>query len=634
MLMKKLSSLYHATLATVCAAIVLSSCGMPRNVVSILSAQSESSAESSIKGNNHLPTNYPIESIKFSHLTSQNGLTQSVITSILQDEYGYIWFGTEDGLNKFDGRNVAVYRNDPDDPDSISSNDISTMVQIPDGSIWIGTLGGGLSEYDRENGVFRQYQHSSTIKNSLTSDYICSLLYDPEGYLWIGTLGGGLNRYDLTNGNFQSFLYDSLADQSISANDVLSLQLGENNTLWVGTSYGLDRFDKISGTFSNFRSDSDIPVVVSRSSIFSLHLHQHQLMIGTEAGLFQLDIKDGTVQQIGLLSSDDSTSRIPIRSILLAGDGNYWVGTLDYGLFRIAQNLSRVERIQADPKGAATLSDNRILSLMEDSSGVIWVGTYSGFVNLINPLQNRFKSLEYTPWQENSISESMVWSLQPGQNNMLWIGTDGGGLNLYNLSSGENRVYRHNADNPDSIDDNHVRSLLYDQSGRLWVGTDSGISYFIEDEEKFIPIRLRPQSDQEDIKGRQLVSYTPIQVLALKQDDNGLLWIGTGNSGLYQYNPLTGAIEHFEYQPGYSVLLPSNTVWSLYPDLNNILWIATNRGLIRFDTQNYTSTTYLPSKTQRGSISEYRVLCLLRDQHHTLWMGTASGLNRLDDKTG
>ncbi len=611
---------------------IISGCSLSRNIVSVSVPQDQSGEEQTINGSNHLPADYPVEAIKFSHLTSKDGISQSVITCIYQDDFGYIWFGTEDGLNKFDGKKVIVYRNDPDDPNSISSNNISSITQSSNGAIWVGTGGGGLNKYNRETGNFTHYRHQAADKNTLSSDYIKTLLFDTDGYLWIGTLGGGLNRLDLLSGEIHQFLQNSNKPGSISSNDVLSLAKGETDTLWVGTAYGLDKLQISNQVFNNYRSDP-VPVVVTRSAIPSLYYWSGGLLIGTEAGLYHSEPNSGRIHEIPINSENNVTARIPIQSILHGGDGYFWIGTFDFGMYRISADLSIIQPITADPRNSSSLSDNRILSIIEDKSGIIWVGTYSGFINYINPLKNRFKSLEFSPWLKNSISNSMIWAIQPEDDNKLWIGTDGGGLNLFDFSTGENRIFKHDPGNEKTIDNDHIRSFLIDKSGKLWVGTDAGLNNYIEEENTFKHIQLRQSEISDEFDSRFTPTLMQIQVLTIKQDETGTIWIGTGGSGLFKLDPATEVVEHFEYQPGYSTVLPSNLVWLLYPDKNNILWIGTNRGLVKFNYKNRSATIYLPSVNQRGSIGDYRSLSMHRDNRGVLWIGTASGLNKYDEST-
>jgi len=608
-----------------------SSCNLTRNVVSVSIPQDQPVNLQSKNGSNHLPVDYPVKAIRFSHLTSKDGLSQSVVTSIFQDDFGYIWFGTEDGLNKFDGKNITIFRNDPDDKQSLSSNDITSITQSPDGAIWIGTMGGGLNKYNRETGIFTHYKHIPTDTDSLSSDYVRTLLYDADGgYLWIGTLGGGLNRLDLISGKFKQYLQESKQTDSISSNDVLSLAMGGHDTLWVGTAYGLDKLQISKNSFTNYRTAS-VPVIVTRSAILSLFGQDDILLIGSEAGLFLFDHVTNRIREIPLNPENTPPERIPVRSILYSKDGYYWVGTYDFGLFRLSSDLNSIDPILSDPRNPSSLSDNRVYSLLEDKSGILWIGTYSGFVNYINPLKNRFKSLEFSPWLSNSISNSMIWAVLPEKNNKLWIGTDGGGLNLYDFSTGSNKVFKHDQNNENSIDNDHIHSIYIDKSGKLWVGTDAGLNQFDETENAFKHIQLRQNTQPDEYDRKPAASPIPLQILSIAEDHMGKFWFGTGGAGLYRLDPSTGIVDHFEYQPGYSTLLPSNLVWALYPDIENILWIATNRGLVKLNILNMTSTTYLPSENQRGSISDYRVLCMLRDSRGILWFGTASGLNKYDD---
>ena len=580
---------------------------------------------------NTLPIDYPVQSIQFTHITGEDGISQSSISSMLQDSYGYIWLGTADGLNKFDGKNFAIFKNDPDDPYSISYNDITAIAEAEDGTLWIGTRGGGLNTYSRETGRFSSYHYRSEDKTTISSDYIYSIAIAPDGIVWIGTIGGGLDRYDPVTRNFTRYLNRDGTSTTISSNQVLSLAVGMDGMIWVGTSYGLDRFDPIQETFTNYRAENQVPVVISRSAIYSLLLEGQAIWVGSDAGLFYFNpvTKQGTeiLSRSGLSASE----RISVRTILLGSNKSIWVGTLDYGLFRISPDRTKVEQITSDPRDTKTIGDNRILSALEDQSGIIWLGTYSNFVSQIDPLRNRFKSLIYSPWKENSISEALVWAVVVDKKNNLWIGTDGGGLNRYNLKTGSMRYYKYSPDDITSLDDNHVRSLLIDRDGTLWVGTNKGLNRYQEQDGTFLHIPLRQIIETKDNNSKNIINTNPITVLAICQEENGILWIGTENSGLYKLNPEDGTTDHFEYLRGYTRSLTSNTVWALLPEANHVLWIGTDRGLTRLDTKFNNFENFLPSPNKRGSLSDYRILSIHRDRQGELWIGTSAGLNKFNE---
>ena len=459
-------------------------------------------------------------------------------------------------------------------------------------------------------------------------------MVDTQGVVWIGTLGDGLVRYDPHTGSSKQYVNTSTPITSISSNDVQSLAVGKDGIIWVGTTYGLDQFDSIHETFTNFRDISSIPAVISRSVINSLFIEDESIWVGTNAGLFLFDLTAMQAFEVLNKSGLPPTVRIPVKDVMRSRNGNLWVATQDFGVFRISPDHTSVEQISANPRDPKAISDNRILCILEDRSGVIWFGTGSEYINQLDPLRNRFHNLTYAPWTKNQLSESRVWAVETGKAGDLWIGTDGGGLNRFNTRTKIMQYYQHNPDNPISLGDQQVRSLLFDRTGLLWIGTDKGLSVYNDLTRTFTKVTLTQVIEDEDFGYRTANSNKTMPILVIRQDHSNMLWIGTANSGLYQYDPKTGNTNHYEYLKGYYNSLPSNTVWALYPDKDNILWIGTDRGLARLDTAKKQIQLYLPLTNTRGSISDGRVFSIYRDSSGVLWIGTSSGLNRFIEGMG
>ncbi len=523
---------------------------------------------------NTLPIDYPVSSIQFSHLTGEDGLSQSVIDCMLQDKFGYIWIGTEDGLNKYDGQNFTIFKNDPDDPNSLTHSSVTALAEAPDGTLWIGTRGGGVNLYSRETGKFTNYRSESDDPQTISSDYIESIAITANGVAWIGTNGGGLDLYNPSTGKFKRFQKNNSTNSGISSNQVLSLAIGSDGIIWVGTSYGLDSFDPIHEMFSNFRFDDHIPFVISRSAINALLMDDPYIWIGTDAGLFQFNTITKQVKEIFVSGLTSFTERIPVLSIHKSKNGTIWVGTKDFGLVRVSPDLTKIEQLTADPRDPTTLSDNWILSILEDRSGIIWLGTNSGFIDQIDPMRNQFKNLVFSPWKANSISDPKVWAMTTSQNGDLWIGTDGGGLNKLNLTTGSMQYFRHDPQDENSLDDDHIRSLYLDNMGNLWVGTNKGLNRLNYLNGTCTRFPLQKFTETDSLDSNRIVPMKAIPVLVIREDEKGFLWLGTENSGLYKFNPETGETQNVKYVEGVQNSLTSNTVWSLLAESssNSLGW--------------------------------------------------------------
>lgn len=580
---------------------------------------------------NNLPVEFPVKSIRFSRITGEAGISQSIIACMLQDSNGDIWLGTQDGLNRFNGRTYTVYKNDPSDPTSISYNDISALAEGPDGRLWIGTRAGGVDVFDRTTGRFTRYRHISDDLTSLSGDYILSLAIDPHGDVWIGTAGDGLNRLNPINGEITFYRSNEEKKEPTLSSDVIqSLAFDSTGSLWVGTALGLDRLDPNSGEISNYRKNNHTPVILSRGRIYSLLVDGDAIWVGTEAGLYHFLPDSGEGTEILRLAKTVGVDRIRVTDVLRSSNGAIWATSQGYGIFRIAPDLTRVDQIRSELHDSTTLSDDRVLSVLEDRSGILWFGTYSAFVSQIDPLRNRFYNLVFDPWDPTSLTRPMVWSAVVDSQRRVWLATDGGGLNRYDLNDGSLQVYRHDPGDETSLDDDTVRSVFIDREGTLWVGTQSGLSQYNPSSDSFSSISLFRSPGDTAYFEDKFSKPRKVSVIIIRQDEAGVLWIGTESHGLFRYEPTTERIRHFEYQEGYSQSLTSNLVWALYPDSDHTLWIGTDRGLTRLDTRFINIKNFTGDYNQDLVLSDYRILSIFRDRSGDLWVGTSTGLNRID----
>ena len=555
----------------------------------------------------------------FSHISIGQGLSQSVVNFILQDSQGFLWFGTQDGLNRYDGYEFKVYKNDPDDLQSVSNDWITAIAEDADGTLWIGTLGGGLNKFDRDTDQFTRYINNPENPNSLSHDVVSDIMIDPEGTIWVGTNGGGLNKFDRDSGAFLSYVNDADDPDSISSNGVSSLLVDRSGVFWVGTNDGgLNRFDPESSSFTSYMNDPEDPYSLSGDNINSLFEdHEGILWVGTGgAGLNRFE-RD--TEHFYLIKPDkgdpDNASNATIQAIHEDRSGVLWVG-IDGGLIAFDRAADKFTHFQHDPSNANSLSNDQILSIFEDDAGILWFGTFGGGLNKYDPSAAKFSLIRSDPDEPNGLNDSSVWGIFEDKSGVIWIGTSSGGLNRYDPRTGLWRHYMTDPEDPNSISSNTVMIITQDSNGMLWIGTwGGGLN------------RLNPGT------GIFTQYDTAPLILALFVDPSGLLWIG-GTEGLSVLNRKTGEITSFEDNPKAPQSL-SNTIYTIDEGQDGVVWVGMlNGGLVGIDLEADTFRQYLHDPEDPRSLGDDILLDVHQDQNGVLWAATVSGLDRLDFESG
>lgn len=607
--------------------------------------------------------------IKFEHISIEEGLSQSTVSCILQDKKGFIWFGTEDGLNKYDGYSFAVYKNDKSDETSLSDSYILSIYEDESGILWIGTYSGGLNKFDRRKEQFVHYKHDPDISNTLSNNMILCIHEDSTGTLWIGTYDG-LNKFDRKKEKFTRYKHDPHDPSSLSHDRINSIYEDKNGTLWVGTEGGgLNRFDPEREEFIHWVHQAGNPDSLSNDFVHSIYEDSTgALWIGTDNGLNRFDREKGTfTSYFHDPKNPYSLSHNTVRSVYEDKTGRLWIGTFGGGLNRFDREKEQFEYWLNEPGSSTSLNSNHVLSIYEDRIGMLWIGTFGGGVNRFNPEKDQFAYLANEPGNPHSLSDNLVLSIFEDKEGMLWIGTGDGGLNRFDREKGEfthwihepgksnglcnNRVraicedssgmlwigtfdglnrydretgqfacFRHDPSNPESLSHNHVRAIYEDRMGDLWIGTFGGLNRFNREKETFISYTHDPDNPH---------SLSHDRVVSICEDRGGTLWIGTGN-GLNRFDREKNQFTHWVNEPGNPYSLSNNRVQSIYEDKNGVLWIGTyGGGLNRFDPKEARFVTY----NEKDGLPNDVVYGILEDDEGDLWLSTNKGISRFDPLT-
>jgi serine/threonine protein kinase/ligand-binding sensor domain-containing protein len=565
--------------------------------------------------------------IKFDHLSIEQGLSQSNVFSILQDRQGFIWFGTQDGLNKFDGYNFTVYKNRLQDSTSISDNYINVVYEDKKGTLWVGTAGGGLNRYDPRTQSFTAYRHDPNKPSTISNNYVYSILEDHNGGLWVATLGGGLNRFDSEKENFTVYRNDPGNPRSISGDRIFSLLEDRNGTLWVGTSNGLNKFDSKTGDFTVYKHDPKVPGSISDSSVRAIcEDSSGTLWVGSAYGLNRYNPESNTFTIYRNDPRDtNSISGDSILSIRESRTGDLWIG-MGYGGLNIYNPKTKsFTAYRNDPKKSTSLSSDIVWSIYEDRSGTIWIGTFGGGISKFDPMSQRFDTYRNNVMSAVSLSHNNVWTVYEDQAGVLWVGTFGGGLNRYDPKIDGFITYRNNPDDPRTISNDIIYSIVEDREGMLWIGTIGGLNKFDRRSGKFESFVNDPQSS---------TSLSNDAVRVVYEDRSGKLWVGTVGNGLNRYEPKTRSFIAYSGDPKLPTSFSGKSVRTIFEDSKGRLWFGTyDGGLNRYDPGIEGFIVYRNDPNNPKSISSNNISIIYEDGGGMLWVGTyGGGLNRLDPK--
>jgi signal transduction histidine kinase/ligand-binding sensor domain-containing protein/DNA-binding response OmpR family regulator len=564
----------------------------------------------------------------FEHIGTRDGLSHSNTICILQDSRGFMWFGTRDGLNKYDGYSFTVYRNDTRDKHSLGGNMIMDIKEDFSGSLWIATWGGGLSRFDIENEQFTQYKHEPDNKNSISSDLLNRIAIDHEGIIWIATEGGGLDHFDVKTRTFTNYKHDERDPESLGENFINVLLVDSQQNLWIGTySKGLDLFDHKSGTFKRFEHDEKNIRSISSNEVMSIFEDRdNQLWIGTRGGgLNRLDRASQEFYRCEGKGNVNNNVNNVVVTVNEDDDGDLWVGTENGGLSIFDKSNCSFRNFQHDDIDEASLSNNSVWAICKDSKGGMWVSTFSGDINFWSGDGNKFTHYRHTT-SESSLSHNKVLSILEDSEGTLWVGTDGGGVNRYDSGAGKFIHYKHEENNPNSICGNYVLSLMEDSHGNIWIGTwGDGITVFNPKQNTFKHFKHDPNNPK---------SLTSNNAWTMIEDHNKGIWIGTYLGGLNKYNPVDDSFTNCAPERDSEDSLDDDSkINSLFEDSLGELWISTDgEGLNRFDVQTgkFTNFRHIEGK---NSISDNSVSNIFEDRLGNLWIGTMSGLNYFNTKT-
>jgi signal transduction histidine kinase/ligand-binding sensor domain-containing protein len=565
--------------------------------------------------------------IRFDHIGTRDGLSQSNVTCVLHDSRGFMWFGTSDGLNKYDGYSFTIYQNIPGDRHSLSNNYVKSIAEAKNGDLWIATLGGGLCRYNRLTENFTVYRNNPSRVNSLSADDLNQVMVDHTGMVWIGT-NMGLDMYDPQKNTFTHFPSDKNDPSTISDTYITALMQDSDHIIWVGTrGGGLNRLDPATKKFTRFAYSSKNSNSISSNYITSIFEDSKgRLWVGTEAdGLNQLVKETGSFRHFKQDNNNtNSLVHNDVVSINEDNTGRLWIATENNGISVYNPETNVFQAYQYDDLDNSSPGTNSMNCVYKDKKQNMWIGTYNAGIDLVS-----VDALRFTHYKRmhlnSSLNNNHVLCIYEDSRKNIWIGTDGGGLNLFDPRTGNFTYYRHNKSS-NSLAGDHVLSVTEDSKGNLWVGTwGEGITVF--NSRMQVIKQFRHQAgDSSGLNNNN--------VWTIFEDSKQNIWIGTYGGGVNLFNPANNTFTHFTYNRTDTSPVNSNWINSITEDRDGHIWIGTSGGgLLRMDPATKKSISFMPVPGA-NSISNVNTGEVYEDRHGKLWIGTIEGLNCYDKKTG
>ncbi len=556
------------------------------------------------------------ENARFTNLGIEHGLSNGSVTAIEQDTIGFIWIGTKNGLNRYDGRTFRIYS---EKNSNLSSNDISDILVDKKGRMWISTIGGGINRYDIKTDTFKVFQNEKN-DSQLGSNVVNSLFEDNTGNLW-ATTNKGLSVFVEDSQTFKTFLPLQMDHNKNdpSAADMLCMHEESNGLFWIGTNGGgLYLFDSSQNSFIEFLPNTDNLIDLPDYILSIARLGSDKLLLGSRGkGVVGLDTKTGNTFEF--LDWGNFPTPVVIWTIWRDSFSNIWVGTDGDGLFKFSQNGQLVSHYVRDNRLSSTIVNNTINDLFEDDQGNLWIGTaWRGIsVNKKNDGQmHRFYS------DGKGYDSQPVLSLFK-KNDSLWMGLDGQGLNVLNIKSGG--VNKFNKFSSIRLNENFIQCIEPHDDGRYWLGTFSNGLVLFDTEKGVLKKFVRKDSDKNSLP------FNDVRDIVLAP--SGSLWIGTWGGGLSHFNTETEDFTNYRHNEDDHTTIASDNVIALLED-GPYLWIATHGGgLSKYDIKNDSFTQYQKDENDNKSIGSNYIFSILRGKGNCLWLGTKNGLSKFDFKT-
>jgi PAS domain S-box-containing protein len=588
--------------------------------------------------------------IRFTRLSTEDGLSQTMVWQIVQDDEGFMWFGSQYGLNRYDGYKFKVFKHEPGVANSLSGVFIYSLFKDRSGILWVG-CDEFLDKFDPVTETFTHYRIDTAASQGETVP-VLNISQDHRGMLWLGTIRG-LYRFDPSAGQITHYRHDPNNPFSLSSDEIRTTGEDREGTFWVGTRKGLDAFDRDTGKVT-----LHVPLGnLSDKSFYEDRFGVFWIFQITGGGLAVFDRKTNTVTRYSFHKGHLSDALLTgVMTVLEDRDGTLWFGTYGDGLVKFDRQSRKFIRYRNDAANPDSLGEDNVINLFQDREGDIWAGMFMMAPNRFSTRPPLFEKFKREPGNPNSLRGTMVngiyedregilWisttdalnridrktgqytfyrTAGPGvsprpiaivedRSGFLWLGSDSHGLSRFDPKTGTWKTFRHSPTDRFSLSNDIVTQLLIDHAGTLWATTFDGLDRFDPATSHFTVYKPDKQSGiQRDI--------------AIKEDRQGALWVGTHSSGLQRFDPATAQFTAYQHNANDPTSLSNNRVNSVHFDHSGTIWVGTQDGLDKFDPKTGRFKTYYEQDGLSGNV----VSCILGDERGHLWMSTNNGLSVFD----
>lgn len=596
----------------------------------------------------------------FTSLSTTDGLSSNTVNVILEDSRGFTWFGTPNGLNKYEGSNFTVYRNRVDDPHSLAANEVHALYEDKQGRLWVGT-GSGLCYYDvKSDRFFRPEAFAQVPVRSITSDYrgnlwvgsysdlrimdaksgkvsmvrmpaearakenvwaILSLFEDKDRNMWIGSQVG-LYRYKRQTKQYEGFMHERKQPNSLSSNYVTGISQDSHGNMWFATLEGLNRLGADGKSFELYKDTPDDEQLKRGDIIHVLaRAPNDQLWLATEDGLRIMNVQTRKFIRIKPdLRNAFSLSNHSVKSIHIGKRGIYWFGLYRGGVNRLDKNLALFQYQRSNVFDGQGLSSPVVTSFAERGDGRIFIGTEGGGLQLFNRKERLFERVDIRSSRKQIMQNFSVLSLKVARNGILWIGTNQDGYFRYDTRS---RTYKQFIEKNDrnTISANVVYCIEEDRLGNIWIGTNGrGVKVFNpEDGRQWV---YETESNASGTNRLPLNGF----IRALAEASDGKMWLGSYGSGIAVFDPRKGTFSHYRHE---NTGLLNDHVLTMLHDRKGNTWVGTNGGLSLFDRKKRKFVNY----TEANGLASGTVFKILEDGGGKLWLSTDRGISSFDPNT-
>ncbi len=602
------------------------------------------------------------QSIKFSRIRQEDGLVHEHVLSMHKDKRGFMWVGTYGGIERYDGYEHRIYISGMNRPTGVRNYTFHCIYEDEKGELWFGTQG-GLYHYLPGIDTFYSYQHDEAVSNSISNDNVRSVIKDHQGNFWIGTYGGGLNRFVQDSDKFYHYTHNPKDPNSLSSDMINILYVDSHDNLWIGTDGGgLLEFNYKSGTFKTFIKDNTKHTTLQSNTINTIGEDKNgYLWIGTwDGGLSVLDpTHELFTTYRNIPGNANSLSNDIVRALVIDKDNIVWLATFGGGLNRFDPVTKTFTVYKNDPFDPTSISNDILWSLYEDKDGILWIGTFGAGICKYDRNRNKFPLYCKVMDQKNTLPSNNISAICVDRAGIIWIGTPGNGLCSYDKKQKSFKYYLNKQNNPIS----YIRSIYEDPASKLWIGTDEGVVLF--DQNRRI---IKYYQNDPNIP----TSLATKSIESICMDRQGNMWFATWNNGLFllkkdeiaKEDPRKARFINFRHNQDDPNSLAWNIVWKVYSDRNGNIWAGTDKTFDKFNEkdQNFSHFNYRmvssiweepsgimwlgtfgfglfkfdPAKdtaqlfNEKNGFPSIVFLGILGDKDKNLWLSTEGGLSKFD----